>query len=63
MRFRRGGGAVIERPRALLTCAAGVELVEVVEVDGVLVRCDDGRPVELVSLVEVFGLAPLDGAA
>lgn len=58
--FRRGDIAVIERPEAVLTCDGGVERVPVVEVDGVLVRCDDRSPVDLVSLVEVVGLPALD---
>lgn len=51
---------MLEPARAVLTGAAGAEVVDVVEVDGVLVRCDDGRPVDLLSLVVVEGLAPLD---
>ena len=60
MRFRRGSVAVLEPARAVLTGAAGAEVVDVVEVDGVLVRCDDGLPVDLLCLVVVEGLAPLE---
>lgn len=45
---------------ALLTCDSGpAVVVRVREVDGVLVGALDGSPVDLVSVVAVFGLEPL----
>jgi hypothetical protein len=60
-----GSGSVVHMaelvlPVAVLTGDDGaLRAVEVCEVDGVLVEREGGVPVDLVSLVKVFGLDPV----
>lgn len=48
---------------ALLTRDEGVVAVRVLEVDGVLVEVESGEPVDLISVVAVWGLPALEAVA
>lgn len=58
-----GYGVDMEAGRAVVTRDGGAVILDVVEIEGVLVDLATGEPVDLVSLVVVTGLPPLDAPA